>query len=116
MVMTYPIMLTTATNLGIFSSIFVPMMTETMESNEEMKGWTEDEKTSRALLCCIGQGVGEILGSLLFGRVIDKYGSKLTIVVNAIALTVAYSFLFLYGSLYEFNYFLAIAMTFTWGV
>ena len=44
MSMLYPIMLTTATNLGIFSSIFIKMMTDTMENDEENAAkWTEKE-------------------------------------------------------------------------
>lgn len=115
MVMTYGLILTTATNTGIMSSIFIPMIIETMENDEEMSELTKDEKTSRALLCMLGQGVGAIIGSVLGGRTVDKYPKKVVCIVNALVLTVAYGFMFLYGSLYEFNYFLAIAMTFTFG-
>ena len=43
MSMLYPIMLTTATNLGIFSSVFIKMMTKSMENEDIMSKWTEKE-------------------------------------------------------------------------
>ena len=64
----------------------------------------------------LGLGTGEIGGSILFGRITDKCSTKVTVVANMVALTVAYFFLILYGAIYEFSFYLAILMTFTWGV
>lgn len=71
MAMLYPLMLSSAINIGIFSSVFIKMMKDTME--EERTDWDNTEKTSKALLCMIGLGFGEIFGSLAFGRIIDKF-------------------------------------------
>ena len=53
-------MLVLAINLGIYSSVFAKMMTETMSNRTD---WTSDEKTAKALLCMVALGLGEVLGS-----------------------------------------------------
>ena len=64
----------------------------------------------------IALGVGEILGSLAFGHVTDKFSNKNTIFVNMLTCTVGYAFLVLYGIIYDFKFYLGILMTFSWGV
>ena len=64
----------------------------------------------------LGLGAGEILGALVFGRIADKLENKKTIMINMLTSTVAYVFLILYASIYDFSYYMAILMTFTWGV
>ena len=63
----------------------------------------------------LGLGVGEIIGSLAFGKIIDNCSTKVTVSICLVAVTVSYVFLFLYGIIYEFSFPLAIAMTLTWG-
>ena len=112
MSMLYPIMLTTATNLGIFSSVFIKMMTDSMD---EDSGKSEKEETSEALLTMLGLGVGEILGSLVWGKVIDKCNIKYTVIFNILAVTIGFMVLLVYTARYEFGNGLAIVMTFTFG-
>ena len=89
------------------------MMTETMGDHSE---WKSTEKTSRALLCMLGLAAGSILGWIIFGRITDKCSIKVTVLINMLVTTFAYTFLILYGAVYDFSYFKAIAMTFTWGL
>mmetsp|Transcript_23318 Transcript_23318/g.27367 ORF Transcript_23318/g.27367 Transcript_23318/m.27367 type:complete len:209 (-) Transcript_23318:185-811(-) len=109
----YPLMLLTSVNLGIYASVFIKMMDDTMDDKSD---WSEDEKTSNALLCMLGLGTGEILGSLFFGRITDKCAYWKTVLANFIVTTIAFAFLILYGVLYDFSFGLALAMTLTWGV
>ena len=60
-----PIVAQTAFNVAIFGSLMIKMIVETM-ANEE---WDDQKKNSTALLCMVGLGVGEIVGSLIFGLV-----------------------------------------------
>ena len=64
----------------------------------------------------LGLGTGEILGAMLFGRITDKCTTRQTVLANVIAATIAYFFLILYGAIYDFKFYLAVLMTFTWGV
>ena len=105
-------MLSTAINIGILSSVFIKMIEKTMDD----KSWSDQDKTSNALFCMLGLGAGEIIGSLIFGRITDKCTHNTTVLLNVIVTSVAYAALILYGAVYEFNWGLAILMTFTWGV
>mmetsp|Transcript_28952 Transcript_28952/g.38587 ORF Transcript_28952/g.38587 Transcript_28952/m.38587 type:complete len:80 (+) Transcript_28952:788-1027(+) len=69
MVRLYPTMILTALNLGIFASVFIKMMVDTMD---DKKDWSDQDQTSNALLCMLGLGTGEIIGSIVFGRITDK--------------------------------------------
>lgn len=110
----YPLMFSTALNLGILSSVFIKMMVQTMKDSKPE--WSDSDQTSNALLCMLGLGSGEIIGSLVFGRITDACKTNTTILVNLGAATVGYGCLILYGAIYEFSFPLAILMTFTWGV
>ena len=117
MVMLYPIMLSTAINVGIFSSVFIKIMTETMtEEDYPNDEWTSEEKTSLALLCMLGLGVGEIVGSLVFGRIIDKCKLGWTVFLNCVSVAVSFALLIYYGLEYEFTIARALAMSTSFGV
>ena len=64
----------------------------------------------------MGLGVGEIVGSLVFGPITDKYSTKTTSYINMVACTVGYAILILYGAIYDFSFYLGILMTFSLGV
>ena len=109
----YPLMGAAAINIAIYSSVFVRMLVDTMD---DITKWDDAEKTSNALLCMLGLGAGEIIGSLVFGKVTDKLPFKTIIVINTITLTVGYGCLFLYGAVYDFSFYLGVLLTFAWGV
>ena len=113
--MLYPIILSTAINIAIYSSVFIKIMTETM-NDDDYGEWTSDEKTSLALLCMLGLGVGEIIGSLAFGRIIDKCRLGCTVFLNCLAVTLSFALLIYYGIMYRFTVAIAIAMTTSFGV
>ena len=109
----YPLMVSTALNLGILSSVFIKMMVDTMEDRTE---WGDQDKDSKALLVMIALGVGEVLGSKVFGYITDKCETKKTVLLNMLACTVGYAILVLYGAIYDFTFYLGILMTFSWGI
>lgn len=68
-----------------------------------------------ALFAMITLGFGELIGSTIIGRVIDKYGLKVGVVVCFGKLCVAMIFLFTY--LIQFNYsVLTYIFPFFWGL
>ena len=75
----YPLMGAAAINIAIYSSVFVRMLVDTMD---DITKWDDAEKTSNALLCMLGLGAGEIIGSLVFGKVTDKLPFKTIIVIK----------------------------------
>lgn len=98
MLQLYPLMTLTSINLGVYASIFIKMMVDTMDD----KPWSDSIKTSNALLCMLGLGTGEILGSVIFGRVTDKCSYAKTCWLNIMAVVISLAFLILYGSVYKF--------------
>ena len=109
----YPLMVSTALNLGILSSVFIKMMVDTMDDRTE---WGDQDKDSKALLVMIALGVGEVLGSKVFGYITDNCETKKTVLLNMLACTVGYAILVLYGAIYDFTFYLGILMTFSWGI
>ena len=109
----YPTMAFQAINTGIYASVFIKMMVDTMD---DRSSWSDSDKTSNALLCMLGLGSGEIVGSVVFGRITDNCTHKKTVILNAMMTSLSYVFLFLYGSIYDFSFTLAVLMTFTWGL
>jgi len=59
-------------------------------------------------------GIGGIVGSAFIGYVIDKHGSKITIIVYFIVLTIGYVLAFAQLALNEYTV-LIYFMTFVWG-
>ena len=111
----YPLIFCTSVIKAMYASVFINLMVKTMD-DEEKWGVEDKQKTSKALLCILGVGVGEVLGSIAFGRITDKCTNKTTCLLNVLATTISYGLLFLLGALYEFSFVLAFLMTTMWGV
>ena len=111
----YPLIGCTSMIKAIYGSIFVRLMVNTMQ-DEEKWGVEDKQKTSKGLLCILGVGVGEIVGSIVFGRITDKCTTRSTCLLNVLATSISYGLVFLFTALYEFSFLLAFPMTFMWGV
>ena len=111
--MLYLLILSTAINEGIHATVLINMMKSTMV---DITKWDSQEKDSKALLCMLGLGSGEIIGSLIMGRIQDIFSHKNTVYLNIFATTLGYACLILYAAVYDFSFYLAILMTFTFGV
>jgi len=64
----------------------------------------------------VGLGVGEIFGGLLIGRIIDKIGNRASLMLCLILVLVATATALVLIFTFSFTLWLAILMTFTWGV
>ena len=60
-----PLIIWTALSNSVISSVFVPLMTDTMADRD----WSSNRKTNNCLLSLVGLGIGEILGALVFGYI-----------------------------------------------
>ena len=108
----YPTIALVSYNLSVYSAFFIKIMVQSMET----KPWTQQDKTSNALLCMLGLGSGEILGSLLFGSIMDRLSYKQTIFINIITLSISFAIMIVYSVKLDFSYTLACIMSLSWGV
>ena len=67
-----------------------------------------------SLFAMIPLGVGEMIGSLIIGKIIDKYSVKTSILVCMVNLSVAMILIFVYIHTYTFSV-LTFFVTFFWG-
>ena len=63
-----------------------------------------------------GLGIGEIVGSILFGRINDKFPIKITIASNILGSIIAFCVLIIYAVKFEFNLAFSFPVTLTWGI
>ena len=64
----------------------------------------------------VGLGFGEILGSLLYGKINDKFSVKITIAANVLGSIFAFSVMIIYAVRFEFNLAFGFLVTFAWGL
>ncbi len=67
---------------------------------DESKGWSSDKKLSESLFAMIPLGVGEVIGGLVLGKILDKLGHRSTLVFIIVVTAVAYALLFTYIEIY----------------
>ena len=87
-------------------------MNDTMDDS---KGWSKDKKLSMSLFAMIPLGLGEVIGALIIGKIVDKYGPKVGIVYIMTLTVIAFGVLFAYIAVFEFGP-LTFIMTFLWGL
>ena len=66
------------------------------------------------MLVMISLGVGEVLGGLAMGGVVDRIGTKRSCVINSVNIAIASLFVIYYIANDQYNW-KAYAMTFLWG-
>ena len=91
-------------------------MTDTMAFSVKTDNFSPEEQSKNCLLALIGLGIGEISGSLLIGKVQDKLGNVVTTYVCVLLTVIGGTSLTAFTMVYEFKMWLAVIMTFTWGV
>lgn len=109
-----PLITWTAFSQAAYSGSFVPLMNKTMEVTHGEE-WGKDKKLSMSLFAMIPLGAGEVIGALIIGKIVDKYGPKVGIIYIMGLTVVAFGVLFAYTGVYEFGV-LTFFMTFLWGL
>ncbi|TNV78413.1 hypothetical protein FGO68_gene871 [Halteria grandinella] len=99
----------TGISIGVYSGLFTPIITESIEGDLE-----ENEKLSKAFTAMIFLGIGEIVGGLVIGQVIDKIGNKLASLISFVSIIVQTVALMLYIETNNYGL-LTFVMTFAWG-
>jgi MFS family permease len=95
-------------SLSIYTGLLVPMVVTTIPNE------TENQQMMKSLFSMVTLGIGEIVGSLFMGQVIDKLGNKYSSSLNVLAVTIQtlVTLLFLYRNKFSLMVF---GMTFLWG-
>jgi predicted MFS family arabinose efflux permease len=66
-------------SLAIYTGLLVPMVASTVTDTDD-----HNAKLMKSMYAMVSLGVGEIVGSLAIGQVIDRFGNKLTSWLTAV--------------------------------
>jgi hypothetical protein len=66
-----PIITYSSISIAIYGALFIPLLARSMDDC-----FTETEKNAKACVVMIFIGAGEIIGSMVNGRILDKCGLK----------------------------------------
>ena len=98
------------------AAVLVPLMTDAIKANPDTQDWSSAQSNKYCLLAMIANGVGEMGGAILFGKIQDKIGNRgaifLCMILGLVGTAAALTFTFIF----KFTLWLACIMTFTWGV
>ena len=70
-----------------WSGLLTPIMVLSLSNHPE---YTEEHKQALALKAMIMFGVGEVVGGVIPGFIIDKIGSKYTSIINVLIITLMF--------------------------
>jgi MFS family permease len=116
MVKLLPLVTLSSYSQAIFATLFVPLMTDAIKANPETQSWVAATSNKHCLLALVGFGVGEIVGGLALGKIMDKIGNKASLVLCLVLMLVGTAAALAFIFIFSFTLWLAVIMTFTWGV
>jgi len=105
-----PIIFFAGISMAVYAGLLIPMLARSMGPNV-----SDADKTSRACFAMIGIGGGEIIGSLVNGKLNDMLGIKRYLYVCYAQCFVAFVFLFWYNTVDCFTMPFAVISMFWWG-
>jgi MFS family permease len=111
-----PLFILSAFSIGIFAAVLVPLMTDAIKANPDTQDWDSAQSNKFCLLAMIGLGVGEMGGAILFGKIQDKMGNKVAVILCMILSLIGTAAALTFTFVFSFTLWLAVIMTFTWGV
>jgi hypothetical protein len=75
-----PLCTWTALSLAIYQASFAPLLTLGMDNSHP--NWDYDQQTTAVTVAMISLGIGESVGVLANGWILDYYGIKIAIYAN----------------------------------
>ena len=106
-----PVIMFSSMSAAIYASLLVPLLARTMKST-----LTNEEKTSLSCISMILLGIGEIVGSLVNGKIHDSIGTRAFALVNLCWMYIAYALIFTYTYHDTYHHTFAMTLCFFWGV
>ena len=104
-----PQLMWTGISISIYTGMLTPIIYKTMPDT-----YTDNKKFEDSMFAMISLGVGEVIGGILMGILVDRIGSKKCCLINVcnIAFTVMITAIYIHKDNYNG---LAFFMTFLWG-
>lgn len=106
-----PIIFFAGISMAVYAGLLIPMLARSMGPDVD-----DSEKTSQACFAMIGIGAGEIIGSLVNGKLNDYFGISKYLIICYTELVIAFIFLFIYNTMDCFSMWFAALSMFWWGV
>jgi len=94
-----PLMISDAVTKTTISAVFIPMMVTILRSDTNID---ERYRLNKGFLAMIPLGFAQVLGSMIFGRILDKFKHKIALFVMFATCITAYCFAF--GLLLEWDF------------
>ncbi len=76
MMLLLPQVFWTGMSLAVFTGLLIPMIAESIPGDDNQ------DKFQKSMFCMATFGVGEMMGSLIIGFIIDKVGNKAATLAN----------------------------------
>ena len=111
-----PLCMTSGFCIAGNAGIFVPLLEMTMKNTLKSEGWSSAIMNQRALISLSVLGLGEIFGGILFGKIMDRFGHKITIISCMGALITSIVCICSYIAVFKFNIWAGAGICFLWGV
>ncbi|CDW79190.1 major facilitator superfamily protein [Stylonychia lemnae] len=99
----------TGVSIAVYTGILLPIITDTLDDKDT------SHKFELSMLAMVSLGVGEIVGAIGMGMIVDKIGSKKSCWVNIFLVILQTLAVLLFLYIDEYNW-IAFMMTFLWGV
>ena len=106
------VFMTQGWSVALFGTVFIPLMSFKMEG----LGYDDTKESKLSLLAMVPFGCSEIIGSLIVGRVQDKYSLRVTGFYILTMAALAFTCLMFFTAFEYFKMWHAVLMTFTWGL
>eukprot|EP00347_Sterkiella_histriomuscorum_P005421 403356681 len=98
----------TGISLAVYTGLLVPIITDTIPGDDD------NDKFMKSMFAMVALGVGEMVGGLFIGQIIDRYGNRKAAVANVVLILIQTGITITYIVIYEYSW-LAFLMTFAWG-
>jgi MFS family permease len=98
----------TGISMSVYSGLLIPIIFSTLPDDDQ------NVQFQKAMFSMTSLGIGEILGGIYTGYIIDKFGNKVATYSNILTVIIQTVFALSYIAIGDYGW-LAYVMTFTWG-
>lgn len=105
-----PQLIWTGISISVYTGILIPIIYDTISED-----FSENDKFKMSMLAMMTLGIGEILGGIGMGVLVDKIGTRKSVWVNVlnIVITTVVTAIYIKTNVYGF---MAFVMAFFWGL